>query len=57
MTKTKKDHPERRKGNDNPLSRNHSKSVRFRIRVQETKEAEQEIKEYDERYSPNPRVY
>lgn len=57
MTKTKKDHPERRKGGDNPLSKNHSKSVRFRIRVQEAKEAEQEIKDYDERYSPNPRVY
>lgn len=57
MTKTKKDHPERKKGGDSPLSRNHSKSVRFRIRVQEQKEAEQEIKEYDDRYSQNPRVY
>ena len=57
MTKTKKDSPERKKGDDTPLSRNHSKSVRFRIRVQEEKEANQEIKEYDEDNQPNPRVY
>lgn len=57
MTKTKKDSPERKKGDDTPLSKNHSKSVRFRIRVQEEKEAKQEIKEYDEDNQPNPRVY
>ena len=57
MTKTKKDSPERKKVDDTPLSRNHSKSVRFRIRVQEEKEAKQEIKEYDEDNQPNPRVY
>lgn len=57
MTKTKKDSPERKKGDDTPLSRNPSKSVRFRIRVQEEKEAKQEIKEYDEDNQPNPRVY
>jgi hypothetical protein len=40
-----------KKNNNQPpdeslLSKNHSKSVRFRIRVQEEKEAEDEIKEY-----------
>ena len=57
MTKTKKDSPERRKGDDSPLSRNHSKAMKYRLRVQETKEAEQEIKEYDDGHSKNPRVY
>jgi len=57
MTKTKKDSPERKKGDDTPLSRNHSKSVRFRIRVQEEKEAKEAIKDYDEDNSRNPRVY
>jgi len=57
MTKTKKDSPENKKEDTSLLSKNHSKSVRFRIRVQEEKEAEQEIKEYDEEHQPNPRVY
>lgn len=57
MTKTKKDSPERKKKDESGFSKNHSKSVRFRIRVQEEKEAEQAIKEYDENNQRNPRVY
>jgi hypothetical protein len=39
--------PKQKKTEKNPdLSLNHSKSVRFRKRIQETKEQEQEVKEY-----------
>ncbi len=34
------------KNDDSPLSHNHSKSVKFRLRVQQDKEAEELIKEY-----------
>lgn len=57
MTKTNKDHPQNKKRDESPLSKNHSKDVKFRIRIQEDKEAKEAIKEYDERYSKNPRVY
>jgi hypothetical protein len=33
---------------DSYLSKNHSKSVRFRLRVQEEAEAEEEIKDYQD---------
>lgn len=34
------------KQDDSGLSKNHSKSVRYRLRVQQEQEAEHEIKEY-----------
>lgn len=36
----------RKKEKNEDLSKNHSKSIRFRIRVQKDKEAKDEIKEY-----------
>lgn len=33
---------------DSVLSKNHSKSVKFRLRVQQEEEAEKEIKEYQD---------
>lgn len=36
------------KTDDSGLSKNHSKDVKYRIRIQEEHEAEQEIKEYEQ---------
>lgn len=57
MTKTKKNIPEKKREDEAFLSKNHSKSVRFRLRVQEEKEADNEIKEHEQDNSRNPRVY
>ena len=57
MTNTKKKPLSRKKENDSGLSLNHSKDVKYRKRVQEEKEAEQEIKEYGEDNQEHPRVY
>lgn len=57
MTNTKKKPLSRKKENDSGLSLNHSKDVKYRKRVQEEKEAEQEIKEYGEDDQEHPRVY
>lgn len=57
MTNTKKQTPSRKNEDSSGLSRNHSKDVKYRKRVQEEKEAEQEIKEYGEDDQEHPRVY
>ena len=57
MTNTKKHVPTRKNENDSGLSRNHAKDVKYRKRVQVEKEAEEEIKEYVEDETANPRVY
>ena len=57
MTNTKKKTLSRKKENDSGLSLNHSKDVKYRKRVQEEKEAEEEIKDYVEDDTANPRVY
>lgn len=45
----KKNNKKKREINDDSgLSKNNSKSVKFRLRVQQDKEAEEELKEYDE---------
>jgi hypothetical protein len=45
----KKNNKKKRDMNDDSgLSKNNSKSVKFRLRVQQDKEAEEELKEYDE---------
>lgn len=36
------------KSDDSVLSRNHSKSIKYRLRVQQEKEADDEINNYDE---------
>jgi hypothetical protein len=47
MTDTKKFlPPSSKKNTDDGLSKNHSKSVRFRLRVQQDKEALEQLKEY-----------
>lgn len=51
MTKTKKDKPDEKLRDESVFSKNHSKSVRYRIRRQEEKEADYEIKEYEEDYN------
>jgi hypothetical protein len=48
MTKTKKDKPEEKLKDDSVFSKNHSKSVKYRIRKQQEKEADDAIKEYDD---------
>ena len=57
MGKSEKKPPSNKeeKKDDSGLSKNHSKSVKFRLRVQQQKEAEEEIKEYGT--TGNPRVY
>ena len=57
MTNTKKNVPSRKNEDSSGLSRNHSKDVKYRKRVQEEKEAEEEIKDYVEDDTANPRVY
>ena len=57
MTNTKKNVPSRKNEDSAGLSRNHSKDVKYRKRVQEEKEAEEEIKDYVEDDTANPRVY
>lgn len=57
MTKTKKDMPQKRKEDDSLLSKNHAKNIKYRLRVQEEQEAEEEIKDYEQDDSRNPRVY
>ena len=57
MTNTQKQTPSRKNEDSAGLSRNHSKDVKYRKRVQEEKEAEQEIKEYGEDDQEHPRVY
>ena len=57
MTNTKKNVPSRKNEDSSRLSRNHSKDVKYRKRVQEEKEAEEEIKDYVEDDTANPRVY
>jgi hypothetical protein len=42
-SKTLKD---KKKNKDDGLSKNHSKSVRFRLRIQREKEATEEVKEF-----------
>lgn len=57
MTKTKKDMPQKRKEDESPLSKNHNKRVKYLIRVQEEREAVEEIKDYEQDNTRNPRVY
>lgn len=57
MTKTKKQNPEKQRENESVLSRNHAKDVRYRIRVQQEKEAKEEIKDYEQDDCKHPRVY
>lgn len=57
MTNTKKHTPSRKNEDAAGLSRNHSKDVKYRKRVQEEKEAEEEIKDYVEDDTEHPRVY
>ena len=47
MSKSKKVFKKEEKTDDSLLSKNHSKSIRYRLRVQRDKEAEQELKEFD----------
>jgi hypothetical protein len=48
MTNTKKStKPLNKKDTDDGISKNHSKSVRFRLRVQQDKEAIDQLKEYE----------
>ena len=56
MGKSEKKPPSKEdKKDDSGMSKNHSKSVKFRLRVQEQREAAEEIKEYGDK--GNPRVY
>jgi hypothetical protein len=50
MTTSEKNYKSKKRvrDDDSPLSKNHSKSVKFRLRVQEEVEAEEEIKEYQD---------
>ena len=57
MTNTKKHVPSKKNEDSAGLSRNHAKDVKYRKRVQEEKEAEEEIKDYVEDDTANPRVY
>lgn len=57
MTTTKKlTKPSNKKDTDDGLSKNHSKSVRFRLRVQQDKEAREQLKEYELNTTRNDRV-
>lgn len=38
---------------DSGLSHNHSKSIKYRLRIQQEKEADEEINEYDELKEPD----
>ncbi len=56
MSKSKKNLPGNKLKDDSGLSKNHSKSVKYRLRVQQQKEAEETIKQFkagdaDESYS------
>lgn len=44
--KTSTDKSKIKRSDDSELSKNHSKSVKYRLRVQQEKEAEKLIKEY-----------
>jgi len=57
MTKTKKHKPENKRENESALSRNHAASVRYRIRLQQEKEAKEEIKDHEQDGCEHPRVY
>lgn len=57
MTKTKTQKPDKKHENESALSRNYANDVRYRIRVQEEKEAEDEIKDYEQDNCEHPRVY
>ena len=57
MTNSKNRPPTKKQEDSAGLSKNHSKSVKFRLRVQQQKEATETIKEYvEEQQRPN-RVY
>ena len=45
-SKTSTDKSKIKRSDDSELSKNHSKSVKFRLRVQQEKEAEELIKEF-----------
>jgi hypothetical protein len=45
-SKTSTDKSKIKRSDDSELSKNHSKSVKFRLRVQQEKEAEKEMKEF-----------
>ncbi len=48
MNATKKfTKPSNKKDTDDGLSKNHSRAVRFRLRVQQDKEAIEQLKEYE----------
>lgn len=57
MTKTKKQNPDKKRENESALSRNHANDVRYRIRMQQEKEAKEEIKDYEQDDCEHPRVY
>lgn len=46
MSRSKKNLPGTKLKDDSGLSKNHSKSVKYRLRVQQQKEAEEVIKKY-----------
>ncbi len=57
MNATKKfTKPSNKKDTDDGLSKNHSKAVRFRLRVQQDKEAIEQLKEYELNTTRNDRV-
>lgn len=41
------------KTDESLLSKNHSKSIKYRLRIQQEKEADEEINEYDELKEPD----
>lgn len=51
MSKTEKD--KKSYENDSVFSKNHSKSIKYRLRVQQDHEAEEEVQEYLERVDEN----
>lgn len=58
MSRSKKNQPGNSLKDDSVMSKNHSKSVKYRLRVQQQKEAEEVIKKYkkgdeDESFDPN----
>ena len=47
MNKSKTSTDRNEKNDDSGLSKNHSKSIRYRLRIQQDKEAEEELKEFE----------